>query len=471
MREKIIKNNNNDKLYEEEFTQQSLSTNPFRKLKRNNSVLERELENLNLLKRQNLHEIKNLIDNEFRRRQKSLKKEKLLNREIEKEEQLNIQKKIEKDKKVVEDRQRDYDNLEREKRELKRKEREYNEIIKKQIEEEKKEEERKKQLDIEDLKRKIQWQKDEEEFKMKMDFKYKIKQELKEKNQISIDKKNKERLKKIEYRRKINDKKYKYQSKLRDEVYQIYHLKNEEMIKEKKDKYIEKQKNIKHAQEYQKKEKERIIKEQHDKRDEYERRNADTKQRNENLHEEWKRRVIFQFKKIDKRVQLQREYSAKALERKKFENFIKEDYFNNQLKEIENQTKYKNYLKLKNMQKKTLRINEMKKQKSQLIEKTKKIKDDMRIKKIEMRKSAERILENGKYKNIEEIYNKVFSHEDITFLSNSSSTINSLYSPSYQTNKILFKNNKIKINNYRNLKNSSSCNSFFRNKKELGFSY
>ena len=46
MREKIIKNNNNDKLYEEEFTQQSLSTNPFRKLKRNNSVLERELENL-----------------------------------------------------------------------------------------------------------------------------------------------------------------------------------------------------------------------------------------------------------------------------------------------------------------------------------------------------------------------------------------------------------------------------------------
>ena len=104
MREKIIKNNNNDKLYEEEFTQQSLSSNPFRKLKRNNSVLERELENLNLLKRQNLHEIKNLIDNEFRRRQKSLKKEKLLNREIEKEEQLNIQKKIEKDKKVVEDR-------------------------------------------------------------------------------------------------------------------------------------------------------------------------------------------------------------------------------------------------------------------------------------------------------------------------------------------------------------------------------
>ena len=59
-----------------------------------------------------------------------------------------------------------------------------------------------------------------------MDFKYKIKQELKEKNQISIDKKNKERLKKIEYRRKINDEKYKNQSKLRDEKYIIVHLKS-----------------------------------------------------------------------------------------------------------------------------------------------------------------------------------------------------------------------------------------------------
>ena len=184
---------------------------------------------------------------------------------------------------------------------------------------------------------------------------------LKEKNQISIDKKNKERLKKIEHRRKINEEKYKYQSKLRDEKYIIVHLKNEEIIKEKKDKYDEKQKNIKNAQEYQKKEKERIIKEQHDKRDEYERRNADTKQRNENLYEEWKKRVIFQFKKIDKRVQLQREYSAREFERKKFQNYVKEDFFNNQLKEIENQTKYKNYLKLKNMKNKTIKINEMKK--------------------------------------------------------------------------------------------------------------
>ena len=35
-----------------------------------------------------------------------------------------------------------------------------------------------------------------------------------------------------------------------------------------------------------------------------------------------------------------------------------------------------------------------------------------------MRKSAERILDNGKYKNIEEIYQRVFSPEDLVFLSN-----------------------------------------------------
>ena len=63
----------------------------------------------------------------------------------------------------------------------------------------------------------------------------------------------------------------------------------------------------------------------------------------------------------------------------------------------------------------------------------------MRIKKIEMRKSAEKILDNGKYKNIEEIYQRVFSPEDLTFLSNSASTINSFYSPYYKTHKIFFK--------------------------------
>ena len=95
----------------------------------------------------------------------------------------------------------------------------------------------------------------------------------------------------------------------------------------------------------------------------------------------------------------------------------------------------------------------------------------MRIKKIEMRKSAEKILDNGKYKNIEEIYQRVFSPEDLTFLSNSASTINSFYSPYYKTHKIFFKKDQSKINNYRNIKNSSSCNSFFNSKKELEFSY
>ena len=61
MREKLIKKNNNDKLNEEQLFQRSFITNSFRKIKRNNSAFERELDNLNLLKRQNLQEIKNLV--------------------------------------------------------------------------------------------------------------------------------------------------------------------------------------------------------------------------------------------------------------------------------------------------------------------------------------------------------------------------------------------------------------------------
>jgi hypothetical protein len=122
------------------------------------------------------------------------------------------------------------------------------------------------------------------------------------------------------------------------------------------------------------------------------------------------------------------------------------------------------------MKNKNKKIKKMKKKKCMLIEKTKKIKDEMRIKKMEMRKSAERILDDGKYKNIEEIYQRVFSPEDLVFLSNNSSRINSLCSPSYKTHKFFYKKDKNNIYSYRNLKNSSNS-PFFKIKKDLEYSY
>lgn len=216
-----------------------------------------------------------------------------------------------------------------------------------------------------------------------------------------------------------------------------------------------------------------MIKEQQNKREEYEKRNADLKQKNEDFFEERKKRIIINFEKNDERIQNKKENTFKAFEKKKLENYIKEDYLNNQLKELENKTKYKNILKLKEMKEKNLRIEEKKKQRRELIEKTKKLKDDMRMKKLIMLKNAEKILENGRYKNKEEIYSKVFSPEELTILSSNSSSINTFYNYGCRSTKNIFNGSKIKFGNNKNLRHSSSVgkDNLLKKKKELEFSY
>ena len=186
-----------------------------------------------------------------------------------------------------------------------------------------------------------------------------------------------------------------------------------------------------------------------------------------------KKRIIINFEKNDERIQNKKENTFKAFEKKKLENYIKEDYLNNQLKELENKTKYKNILKLKEMKEKNLRIEEKKKQRRELIEKTKKLKDDMRMKKLIMLKNAEKILENGRYKNKEEIYSKVFSPEELTILSSNSSSINTFYNYGYRSTKNIFNVSKIKFGNNKNLRHSSSVgkDNLLKKKKELEFSY
>ena len=81
----------------------------------------------------------------------------------------------------------------------------------------------------------------------------KTKHKLFEKEHYSLEKKNEERLKKIDFRRKQLDEKLKIESQIRNEKYINAKLKNEELIKEREDKYLEKQKNIEKFQEFQKK--------------------------------------------------------------------------------------------------------------------------------------------------------------------------------------------------------------------------
>ena len=70
-----------------------------------------------------------------------------------------------------------------------------------------------------------------------------------------------------------------------------------------------------------------MIKEQQNKREEYEKRNADLKQKNEDFFEERKKRIIINFEKNDERIQNKKENTFKAFEQKKIGKLYKRRLF------------------------------------------------------------------------------------------------------------------------------------------------
>ncbi len=412
----------NDDVIKENKEKDNFSTttsNKFKKLLRNNSTFEKENMYINLLQKQNLLEIKILIDNKYKRREKSLKEENRKNKLIEKEEELLLQRKLKNDIKFEEDLHKNQEMIEKEINELKQNGKEYNNYIKKQIEEEKKEEEKQKQLGKEDLKRKLILQKNEDEYKLKVDNINKEKHNLLLKKYLSMEKKNEERLKKLEERKKKVDEKFKNESKLRNEKYQNFLLEREKQLKETEDKFNEKQKQIQKNQEIQKRKKEFLLKQHINKRDEYKRHSLDLKQNINDYLNEKRKKCIFHLVKTEKRVNSLKENNEKLLLKKKNDNLIKEDILNNQLKEYENQIQNKNILYLKKLKEKNLRIDEMKKKQKEIIEQARKIKDSLRNKKLNMIRNTEKLFESGKFKDKNDIYNKIFSQQDLSILSNS----------------------------------------------------
>ena len=87
---------------------------------------------------------------------------------------------------------------------------------------------------------------------------------------------------------------------------------------------------------------------------------------------------------------------------------IKKDNINNQLKEFEKETHYRNTLYLKKLKEKSIRIDEMKKKQKEIFEQAKKLKDNLRNKKLNMIRNTEKIFESEKFKNKNDIYNKIF---------------------------------------------------------------
>ena len=92
---------------------------------------------------------------------------------------------------------------------------------------------------------------------------------------------------------------------------------------------------------------------------------------------------------------------------------MKEEDINESLERFEKQQQYQKQKKIEEMEKRDKRLAKMKEDKIKINEKKKQLNEDLQARKIALRNKVTNILESGRYKNKNDIYQKVFSEEEL----------------------------------------------------------
>ena len=379
-------------------------------------AIKREYEQFNLMKKQNLCEIKNLIDFEINLSKKRYDNEEKLRMQREKEEKMNMQKKKERLEKENMEKMMEMEKEEQMRKEKIKLNKEYKEFFMNQVKEFKKEERERLKMQKMTLKKQLERQKREEEFRSKLQEKFQQHQMLLENKQKEIDMKNEERRKRVEVLKKEISNRWKQEQIKREKKCFTANMKKNEMIQMKYERYKERQENIlkaKQEEEYKKREE---ILEQKKKREQKEKKNIETKNKNEQLKEERKEKLLLQFKLNDDKIQNQKNTNLRILNDKLFKSFVKKNEMEDKIKEKDSQLKFQNYIKLKEIEDKHKKVDEMQRQKLEIARQKLKLQEEMKKKKEEMLEKVTKILAQGKCTNKEEIYSQIFTKEDMDII-------------------------------------------------------
>ena len=92
---------------------------------------------------------------------------------------------------------------------------------------------------------------------------------------------------------------------------------------------------------------------------------------------------------------------------------MKEEDISESLGRFEKQKEYQKQKKIEEMEKRDLRLAKMKEEKIKINEKKRKLNEELQARKIILRNKVNNILENGNYKSKNDIYEKVFSEEEL----------------------------------------------------------
>ena len=376
--------------------------------------LDKENEEVYFLKKQNLSQIKNLIDEtlKLRKKAKSYNYDKYLDK-LEKKNLIRKADKIRKDNiiKAQEKFDKLLDKVDRKKKEI-----EFNKECKIRREIEQIKEKKRIQSQNELIQKQKNWEVENYEHMTKVENMHQQRHELAVNEYLLILKKGIKRYEKIDERK--NEMNIKSQIKNEErKLYLInYKMKNKEIENNLRKKFEKKQENISRFYMVQKELKENEIQKRREQREEKFKENLYNRLLNKST-EKQKRRELLELMKRKEEITVKRKIlKEKFNEKYKLNNLLKSEEINDNYIRKRNILNYKNRIKLQKMRNKDIEIN------NKIIRRINSAKNRIgRFDQIKLNKDltmghVKEILEDKKDHEPEEIYKKVFTNEEIKLL-------------------------------------------------------
>ena len=376
--------------------------------------LDKENEEVYFLKKQNLSQIKNLIDETLKKKKKA--KSNNYDKYLDKLEKKNLIRKADKIRKDnIIKAQEKFDKL-LDKEDRKKKEIEFNKECKIRREIEQIKEKKRIQNQNELIQKQKNWEVENYEHMTKVENMHQQRHELAVNEYLLILKKGIKRYEKIDERK--NEMNIKSQIKNEErKLYLInYKMKNKEIENNLRKKFEKKQENISRFYLAQKELKENEIQKRREQREEKFKENLYNRLLNKSM-EKQKRRELLELMERKEEITVKRKIlKEKFNEKYKLNNLLKSEEINDNYIRKRNILNYKNRVKLQKMKNKDIEIN------NKIIRRINSAKSRIgRFDQIKLNKDltmghVKEILEDKKDHEPEEIYKKVFTHEEIKLL-------------------------------------------------------
>ena len=411
MRGNLSYKRNDSDQYFSNYVDKNKSLTDYWKLRYDQS---KENERFYLIQKQNLSEVKNLIDLTVKLYNKA--RHNNYDDYIKREEEKN-KIKFENQKK----RDKEYYNREMMDKEInlmdkKNKEKQFRIIYlnQRKIDEEKEQKIIDEQNDL--MRKQREWEIKNFEHMNKVENIYQKKHNLVIDEYFDILKKDIKRKKKFNIIKDNFDFKNKIENERRDLYLANFKNKKKEMEKDMRNKYQKRHKHISEFAKEQKDIKNNLIKSQQKERDEQVEKNIFLKQINEDMKKERRDRLLEQFEINEEKVERRKNLNVKKNEDMKFNNYMKHDAISANYLEQKNILIYNNLLKMNKMNNKNKEIEEKIKRR-QLSAKLKMEKDNvLKVKREQMIEHVNKILDERKEHKIEDVYKRIFTNEEMKLL-------------------------------------------------------